>query len=163
MEKKEKRFSFNFLDALLLIIFVLAVAVLAYIFFGRGASTNVTQPEKVNLVYIIETKEVREELRGLVSVGDALVDTVSHYSLGEVINVQYSDMIYTGFDNESGLMVDSVYPGHIKLTLTVSAEADVVNGQYSIGGYRISPGVKVYFRVPNFTHSGYCISLSETD
>lgn len=162
MIKNEKRFKFSFLDAMLLLVFAVAVAALAYIFFGRDKG-NIVKSEKVNIVYVIETKEVREELKGLVSVGDKIVDTVGHYALGEVIDVRYPVMMYNGFNNETGLFAETPYPGHVKVTITVSAEADVVNGQYSVGGYRISAGTKVYFRVPDFTYSGYCVSLGEKE
>ncbi len=159
MEKAKRRFRFNFIDALLLLILFAAMALLGYIFLWKGEAPA-QEAAKTEIVYVIETKEIREELRGLVNVGDKIVDTVGHYALGEVINVQYSDMIYSGLNEATGQVVNSPFPNHVKVAITVRASADVSDSAYSIGGYRMSVGTKVYFRVPHFTFSGYCVSLT---
>jgi len=159
MEKAKRRFRFNVIDALLLLILFAAMGLLGYIFLWNGAAPS-EEAAKTDLVYVIETKEFPKELRGLVSVGDKIVDTVGHYALGEVINVQYSDMTYTGLNEATGELVTSPFPNHLKVAITVRAAADVSDSAYSIGGYRMSVGTKVYFRVPHFTYSGYCVSLT---
>lgn len=158
--KKTKKAHFNLFDVLLLLIFLAALALLAYIFLFRSSPAEAGR-ENREITYVLETKEIREELRGLVQVGDKVVDTVAHYPLGEVINVQYSEMEYTGLDEATGEMVTSPYPNHIKVTVTVRATAQISDGSYSIGGYRMSVGSKVYFRVPHFTETAFCTSLTE--
>ena len=152
---------FNLLDLILILILLAALGTLFWLFFADGVLASQKNDDRVQIEYVIESKKIREEYRGLVSVGDTIVDTVGHYPLGEVINVQYAEATYTGLDQSSGEMVTSPYPGHLKVTITVRAEAVKSDMSYSIGGYRMSVGGEVFYRVPHFTFSGYCTGLEE--
>ena len=160
--KSDKKIRFNLLDILLIALFIVSLILLFRIFFSDGAFA-VKEDDSVDLIFTVESKKIREEYRGLISVGDTFVDTVGHYTLGEVINVQYAEATYTGLDQSTGKMVTTPYPNHLKVTITVRAKATKNDMSYSIGGYRMSIGTEVFYRVPRFTFSGYCTGIRMAD
>ncbi len=162
VQKSQKKFRFNFIDALLILIILAAGAFLCYIFLSNDVdvvSENVTK----EIVYEIELNEVPEEFKWKINIGDKVTDTVARYPIGEVVNVVYSDYIYSGVNAEDGGEVLTAVPGYMDVTVTIRAEANIVNNMYSIGGYDIHVGKNVCFRVPNFTGESYCTTLSEAE
>ncbi len=164
MNKKaapRKSLRFNIIDALFLIVILAATGVLEYILFFHSAETADTK-NYTDVEYKIELRMVREELKGKINIGDKVIDASKLYTIGEVTDVKYTNYVYTGVNREQGTLVYSDYPGHINITVTISASADISSGNYMINGvYKLSVGTYVSIRVPNFTGSGYCISIKE--
>jgi len=156
-----KTLRFNIIDALFLLIILASTGVLVYIlFFGGADSTDSSSYSQVE--YKIELRMVREELKGKINVGDKVIDASKLYTIGEVTDVKYVGAIYTGVNRAEGTLVYSDYPGYINITVTVKANADLSSGSYMIEGvYKLSVGTYVSLRVPNFTGSGYCVSIKE--
>lgn len=157
------KFRFNIIDALLILVILAAAVLLVWIF----SSSNLNlfgSSEKVEIEYTVELRQIRDEFRGdsFFTEGDPVTDTVTLYDIGELISVSYSNAIYTGV-NDNGELVVSDYPNHINITLTIRAEADVSDDEYSLGGYKIAVGKAVSLRIPDFTGEGYCTSITETD
>ncbi len=157
---KAKKIRFNIIDIILMVILVGAVGVLVYILAVGGRDSSAAS-EPIEIIYEVELKNVREEFRGAIKVGDTVVDTVKRYTIGEVIDVRYEEALYTGVDKATGQLVNSPYPGRTNIIMTVQATADTTPGYYSIDGYRLMVGTGVYFRTPGYTGSGYCITVQE--
>lgn len=157
---KTKKIRFNIIDILLLAVFVLAVGILIYILAVGGRDSSAAA-EPVEIIYEVELKNVREVFRGAIKVGDTVVDSVKRYTIGEVIDVRYEEAVYTGVDKTTGQLVNSPYPGRTNIIMTVQAMADTASGHYSVDGYQLMVGKGIYFRTPDFTGSGYLISLQE--
>ncbi|HPT85589.1 MAG TPA: DUF4330 domain-containing protein [Bacillota bacterium] len=152
---------FNFIDALFLLIILAASALLVYILFFHNPE-NIDQKSYTDVEYKIELRMVREELKGKINIGDKVIDASKLYTIGEVTDVKYANAIYTGVNRQQGTLVYSEYPGFVNITVTIKAPADLRSGNYMINGvYKLSVGSYVSIRVPNFTGSGYCISIKE--
>jgi hypothetical protein len=156
-----KPFRFNIIDALFLIVILAASAMLVYILFFRGAETAET-PASTEVEYKVELRMVREELKGKINIGDKVIDASKLYTIGEVTDVKYTNATYTGVNKAEGILVYSDYIGYINITVTVKASADTSSGNYMVDGvYKLNVGTYVSLRVPNFTGSGYCVSIKE--
>jgi len=60
--------------------------------------------------------------------------------------------------DESGEDVEALYD-YYNVRLTIEADMQYTGSSYSVGGYEIVVGHPVYFRIPQFVGSGYCIFL----
>lgn len=156
-----KPLRFNFIDALFLLVILAATGVLVYILFFRSTETTDTNTY-TDVEYKIELRMVREELKGKINIGDKVIDASKLYTIGEVTDVKYTNFVYTGVNRQQGTLVYSDYPGFINITVTIKAPADLSTGNYMINGvYKLTVGTFVSIRVPDFTGSGYCISIKE--
>ena len=156
---KKRKFKFNFIDIILLVVILAAVVLLAYIFMsGRieGFGSN-----SMTIEYEVSIMRIREEFRGNINVGDKVVDSVKLMEIGEITNVQYSDSVYIISELNSTEIRYPIYPEHLDMTMTIRAEAVLKDGLYMINGYHIAVGELVSIRVPNFTESGYCTTIRE--
>lgn len=58
--------------------------------------------------------------------------------------------------------IEPIYD-YYNVRLTIEADMKYTGNSYSVGGYDIVVGHPVYFRVPEFVGSGYCIYLTEAE
>ena len=160
MERKNKfagMLRFNIIDVLLILIILFAGSVAAYMF--TSDNDAVVSDNTVEITYKIFVKEMDEDFRHLVSLNDKVVDSVGLFQIGEVVDLSYSNSVFVD-TNSLGEFVYSDYPEKLDMVITVKARATVSEGAYMIGGYAISVGTKVSFRVPDFTGTGYCSELT---
>ena len=117
---------------------------------------------ETELIYQIEVHRTPEEFRGLIDIGDQVVDTVTLYSIGEVIDVTYADSLITAENKIDGSLVLSPEPGFLSVTLTIRASATTKDGGYLLGGgYSVTVGKRIAFRVPDYSGEGFCILMEE--
>ncbi len=64
--------------------------------------------------------------------------------------------------DESGEDVEALYD-YYNVRLTIEADMQYTGSSYSVGGYEIVVGHPVYFRIPQFVGSGYCIFLESVE
>lgn len=157
--QEKKKAVFNFIDVLLIVAFL--AGALSLVYFLRDRKVVISDSgETEEIIYRLEISPMREEFRNLVSIGDTVTDAVSLLPIGEVTDVSYSACYYTGLDRTTGETVKSAYPGMITMTVTVKAQASPENGGYTVNGRDLILGTDFAFRVPAFTGTGKCISVS---
>ena len=162
--KKKKGFRFNIIDAIVILIIIAAAVLLGIILSKGGSGIFGIKSSKVQIEYTVELKNIRDEFRSedFIKEGDSVTDSVTLYSIGNVISVKYSPGSFSGY-NSAGEAVNSEYPNHTNIVLTIRAEADISDGFYSIGGYTVAVGKEIGVRLPNFVSEGYCSSITEID
>ena len=156
----KKKYSFNFIDVILIIAILASAVTLVYFLRERKIVTS-EKTDTVNIIYKLEISPMREEFRNLVGIGDSVTDAIYLQGIGEVTDVSYSPCYYTGTDRENGKQVKNAYPNRITMTLTIKAEAEVTQTGYSINGRELILGEAFSFRVPDFTGNGTCISVAK--
>ena len=160
--QEKKKYVFNFIDVLLIVVFL--AGALSLVYFLRERRVVISDSDGTEeIVYRLEISPMRAEFRNLVSVGDTVTDAVSLLPIGEVTDVSYSACYYTGLDRTTGENVKSAYPGMITMTVTVKAQASPENGGYTVNGRELILDTGFAFRVPTFTGTGKCVSVSPAD
>lgn len=157
---KKRKLSFNFIDVALIVIALAGIAVLVF-FFSKNDIVSTNREEKVNIEYTVRLSPVREEYINLIKIGDTLINTDIMQSVGEVTNVTNSDCLYEGYDS-TGAPVYTPYPGMKTVVVTIRAEAIKTKTGYIVNGYDVVIGESMTFRVPDFTGTGVCVSISES-
>lgn len=155
-----KRFRFNFIDVMLILIILFSAAALWYVLtqYGRPESERETQVLG-QIEYHLSVSPIREEFRGKVNVGDKIRDRETGAVLGEVTDVSYGTYPFVGTNRDTGEPVVSAYPGLLTMTVKVRAEADMTDGFCRIDGTEMLIGKEVGFRVPDLYATGICSSL----
>ena len=159
-ENAKRRFRFNFIDALLLIVIIAVAALLVYIFTSDDGFGTV---DTVTIEYQVLISGIRDEFKDLVQIGDKVIDSVGLFEIGEITDVKYSQYMYAVNDEVNGVTVMTEYPEHSEMEVHIRAEASVEDGLYYINGYKIAVGTLVSMRTPNFVEQGYCTVITEAD
>ncbi len=158
----KRKFRFNIIDLILLMIILAATAVMIYLLLPSRAPDGAVESQTVNITYSLTVKEVPEGMRGRVQVGDDVVDAVTLYNIGQVSDVSYVSSVFAGVNQTTGEYVYSELPGHIDVTVKVNATAVKTDTGITVNGFTVAVGKKIPFRVPGFTSEAYCTALEET-
>ncbi len=157
---KKKKISFNLIDVALIVIALAAIAILVFVFNNK----DIVKPsgkENVKIEYTVTLSPVREEYINLVKVGDKVINTAVMENCGEVVSVTNSDYYYVGVNSETGESVSTPYPGMKTIVIKIRATATKTAYGYSVNGFDIVIGENVSIRVPDFTGTGKCTSVTE--
>ena len=157
---KKKKISFNLIDVALIVIALAAISVLVFVFNNKNV-VNPKGKENVKIEYTVTLSPVREEYMNLVKVGDKVLNTAIMENCGEVISVSNSDYYYTGVNSDTGESVSTLYPGMKTIVIKIRATATKTAYGYSVNGFDLVIGEDVSIRVPDFTGTGKCTSVSE--
>lgn len=161
--KSRGKYRFNIIDILLIVVIVVSLVAIAFLFFYNGSNeSSEKQVNTVDIIYTVEQTELPTILRGKVNRGDGVMLSRENSSIGQVIDVEYTDTLYTGYDEENNRSFEAVYPGKINMRVKISAQAVVTEeGFYSVDGQLISAGTRLDVRYPFYTGEMVCISVSE--
>ncbi len=159
---KKTRRGFNFIDFVLILLVLLIIVTAVNIISPMSIIKRLTADDTHTIEYTVEILGVDKEYIELIEANDAVVDSVSKYSLGRVAAVkndtQYSVLEYSEAESAGVL---AIYQDKYNLEVTITAECKYSEGEgYSVNGKRIAVGEKLYLRFPDFTAEGYCTDLS---
>jgi len=156
----EKKKALNIIDIIIIAVVILALAAAAFIFLRPGTAQDSEGGTKY-IDFTIELPTVKNRFKDYIKVGDAVIETVRHTSIGYVTEALYTDaMIATTNMNEGGIMTMSPYPDHQRAEITIRAPYSLnENGEYSVSGTTLAVGAYINFSTPNFITSGYCVKL----
>lgn len=160
LSPKKKKISFNIIDVALIVIALAAIAVLIFVFNSKDIVTP-SGKEKVKIEYTVTLSPVREEYINLVKVGDKVINTAVMENGGEVVSTSNSKYVYVGINSETGESVYTEIPTMKTMTIKIRATATKTAYGYSVNGFDIVIGEDVSFRVPDFTGTGKCTSVTE--
>ena len=157
---KNKKFRFNFIDFLIIVLILAIVAAIVYVFVPMSW-LNLNRGN-VDLQYYVEFQGVDEALIENIEENDVIIDSVSKNVIGRVVAVDYNTQhsVLT-YDEANGEGVLSVIPEKYNLIVTISTSNAVYkDGEgYSVNSCRIAVGEKINARFPSYTAEGYCIGL----
>ena len=209
MINKNKKFRFNIIDVLLILLVLAVVGVMYYFTVARN---SVASNSEATIDYVVELKTVRREHIDNINICDTVVETVRDQQIGEVVDVEIVPAYTSVTDTVTGDMRNEIYPPINSTDINLDADTDettndettndeaiideITDGEpeeleslpeqeeellydyynvkvtirgkvkkgdkgYSINGFDVIVGQLVYFRVPHFVSSGYCISINE--
>lgn len=152
--------KFNIIDILLIIIILAAAAAAVYILRNGAAASNQPNAER-EIQYTVLLTNVKSRFRNNIQIGDSVTDTVKLMPIGEVTDIKAAQSTVQLEDYSEGRVVTAAIPDTYDITVTVTATATLSGGFYMIGGYQINVGTLVSLRVPDYTGTGYCTSITE--
>ena len=157
MEKR--KFRFNVIDALIILVVIAAVGVLAYVFASEKGDTDEKIGEKVKIQYVLQTTETREQFVKNITASDIIYDDESGKVLGTVVSVTDEPAYFTGTDNKNAVQVISEIEGKRNMFITVEADAEIQNSGYTVDGFSVKVGGTVKLSTPNLIANSNIVSV----
>lgn len=134
----EKKFRFNIIDALILLILIAAAGVLAYVFVLSDSELEIKEMHTVE--YVVEATSVNETFRNAISEGDRV--TLASNRKREFGNVsaqpEINQSIKTSYDEINNVEVYSLAEGLVDMTITFRGSAEKDEWGYSLDGSHLT-------------------------
>ena len=156
------RLRLNLFDGLVLIV---ALAVGAFLLWNAfkpasSAPSGETSAASSTIRYTIRFQRLLEGTGSLIQPGDALVDTIKNYKLGNVVSVEVVPNEYQILDQEDREYVLTQTPGYEDALVTVETTCtDSSDTLLLDGGYTLRVGATAYIRGSGYMGSGPIISI----
>ncbi len=161
---KTRKLRINAMDMVILLVLAAAVCLLLYVFVWSDKGEVSQSSEKAEIEYVVEFTSLEEQFADRIQLDEPVLDSVQRGSMGIVAATPESiPMERVNLDMVNGRLVSSPYPGRINLYVTIRAEADVSEREYSIAGQPVYVGAKLSLLFPNMKCDGYCIQIREVD
>lgn len=164
---KNKGFSFNIVDTIILLLVLMVAAAGVYVFF-LSDKINATETESTTVKYTVHVPVMKEEFKDLIKVGDEVVDNVKHGKLGVVTDIKYeiatiNTTITDSSNVNSGAISKIPYPDDIpyyRAIITIECDkAEFVSGKCYVGGVYVAYTEAINLRTPNYVGLAYCLDL----
>ena len=160
------RLKLNLFDGIVLIA---ALAVGAFLLWNAfkpapAASSGTASPSTSTVRYTIRFQRLMEGTGSLIQPGDALVDTIKNYKLGNVVSVEVVPAEYQLLNQESREYTLTTISGYEDALVTVeSACTDSSDTILLDGGYTLRVGATAYIRGEGYMGSGPIISIEREE
>ncbi len=157
---KTRKLRINGMDLVILLVLAAAVCLLLYVFVWSDKGEVSQYSEKTEIEYVVELTSLEEQFADRIQAEDPVLDAVLRGSMGTVYGTPESiPMERINLDMENGRLVSSIYPGRVSIYVTIRAEADVTDAEYSIAGQPVYVGAKLSLLFPDMKCDGYCIKI----
>ena len=183
--KNKKGFSFNFIDAILIVVILVSVSFLIYVMFFSDSAIITSQEDSAHSASIDITfriEGVDNYLAVDIEKDENLADADREFIIGKVWDVKktgatkvmsdettettviVSDPL-TGEETEKTETVTVYYshPDKSDWEITVTADAIAENGSYKIMGNNVRIGDEITIRTPYFSAKAVCVAITETN
>ena len=156
MEKK--KFRFNIVDAVIIILVLGAIAVVGYVLLSER-DTVAPDTERVKIDYVLMVNEMRSVYADNVKVGDEVYESETEKQVGTVVQVSTTASKRTGVNRQTGEQVITELDDRRDLYITVEAEAELTDNLYIVNGYNVLVGGVLTFVTPNLTQAANVVSV----
>lgn len=156
------RLKLNLFDGIVLI---LALAVGAFLLWNAlkpapAASSGEPASTASTVRYTVRFQRMMEGTGSLIEPGDALVDTIKNYSLGNVVSVEIVPAQSLVLNHDSREYALTTLAGYEDALITVEAPCTVSSDTLLLdGGYTLRVGATAYVRGEGYMGSGPIISI----
>lgn len=161
------RLRLNLFDAIVLIAALAVAAFLLWNAFKPAASapaSGETITASSTIRYTIRFQRLMEGTGSLIQPGDALVDTIKNYKLGNVVAVEVVPAEYQILNQESREYVLTTISGYEDALVTVESPCTNSNDTLLLdGGYTLRVGATAYVRGEGYMGSGPIISIEREE
>ena len=155
--KKERRFRFNILDVLILVLLAGTVFLAVYAYFpGLFSRTGKGSPAEVE--YSLRLSSVPPEYESALTVGGA-VSGEKGGDLGRVISVESLPAAVYALSEDGKSVVRTEDPNLADITVKIRVTALDDGTSLTADGTRLAVGAEYAFTLPGFSGRGICVSI----
>ena len=159
---KEKKVSFNLIDVLIIIGFVLIIG--GFCFYAMGNwQTNHDDKSPVTVKYTLQATNIAPEVANLISVGDELFDTAKDTSKGKIIAVKYNKHYVNedAFDSETGEYWRDQHPVNRSVEFVVESSYSLNGETVMIDDTEIKISKKYHLKTTDYALYAYCTKIEK--
>ena len=171
MNNSKKKFRFNIIDILIILV---VIAIIGVLYYYMSARNTLSSSLEVDVEYVVELKVVDADYVDNIKIGDKVVETVRDQQIGEIVGLEVVPAYNVATNTETGEMYISYYPQvneegeeekyefyNIKVTVRDTFKRSEKG--YKKNAFNLVTGQLVYFRVPGYIGEGFCIRTREID
>ncbi len=155
---KRKR-KWGALDIVILVIVLAVIGAAVYYFTHNNVGDSAASSGDTDVTYVVEIKDVDEDIENIVVIGDDLYYTESGAYIGEITSVERVPYYVDAYQQDTGTMVSEDVDGKYNVKVTVSARADVSESETSVNGVPVMVGSALNVNASTFGGNGYCVEL----
>ncbi len=152
----DKKFKFNAFDAIIIVIFVLILSAIGIKIYEKS-SQSVNDTHKFS--FTIEAKNLDQNFKDKISVGDKIRDSVHGFFYGHVSNLKVKPAQKIVENNTNGTYILADIPQKNDLEITVECKADVTDDAITIDGHHIRIGKLMSLKSKGYVVYGYIIDM----
>lgn len=159
----KKKFKFNIIDAIIVLVLIAAVAVLAYVFVFSDESD--VKGEECTVRYTVEFTSINDDFAEAIKEKDRVTfETDRKLDLGRVVSVDYGNSVKTGFNNVTGEEEYTAVEGLIDIVVTFEVTAEKTEWGYCIDDEAyITVNNSNEFIIGSFRGVGICTAVEVID
>ncbi len=157
---KKRTFKFGIID-LLIVVFVIAALVGAYVFLNNGDANDKDSKklESVDVYFTVELKTQPEELKDIVKVGDKVIDSIKGGELGKVVKVEPKKATNIMENQDEGTFANAEYDDLYDVYVTIKGKPTSIKKDIMVSGQVIKVGRTAYFKNKNYAYSGFIVEM----
>lgn len=156
VEREQKIKRFNLLDAVIILI-VLIAGIVGYKFLNKNEALDVNTQK---VVYQVRTTESELEVYDKIAVNSDIYDSVKNYYIGKVINKERVSSTREVLDEKNEKYNVAEVNGKTDIILTIEANATTTDKDIIVGsGYTIKVGNSAYVKGKGYAGIGYIVSI----
>ena len=156
--------KFNIIDAVILVVAVLIIAVGCFVYFNMTKDDAVVNTDTTKILFIVEVKDLSEDAANSFKVGDSVTLGETTSGTGVISNVEIVPFKKWVNNTEDGEVVISEVPGRYTANVTITSDVSKSNIAYTSGSEEIAVGSKMPFNAKGAaSENGYIVDLYELE
>lgn len=154
--------KFNIIDAIILIVIVLIIAVGCIVYFNMTNDDAVVESNTTKVEFVVEVKDISNDVANSFNVGDTVTFGESTSGSGYISMVEVVPFTKWVDNVEDGEVVISEVPNRYTANVTISSDVSKTNIAYTSGSEIIAVGKKMPFNAKGAAfEEGYIVNLNE--
>lgn len=154
--------KFNIIDAIILIVIILIIAVGCFVYFNMTNDDAVVESNTTKVEFVVEVKDISQDVANSFNVGDAVTFGESASGSGYISMVEVVPFTKWVDNVEDGEVVISEVANRYTANVTISSDVSKTNIAYTSGSEVIAVGRKMPFNAKGAAfEEGYIINLNE--
>ncbi len=152
----DKKFKFNAFDAIIILIFILILSAIGIKIYEKS-NQSVNDTHKFS--FTIEAKNLDQNFKDKISVGDKIRDSVHGFFYGCVSNLKVKPAQKIVENNINGTYILTDIPQKNDLEITVECKANVTDDAITVDGHPIRIGKLMSLKSKGYVVYGYIIDM----
>lgn len=155
-EKKRKP---GILDIIIFVVVLAVIGAAVYYFTHNNVGGSAASSGSTEVTYVVEIKDVNEDIENIIVAGDDLYYTESGAYIGQIEKVERIPYYVDAYQADTGTMASEDVDGKYNVKITVSARADVSESETRVNNVPVMVGAQLSVNCSTFGGSGYCVEL----
>jgi hypothetical protein len=157
--KKKNRSKPGVLDAVIVILIIIAALFALYFLFGKGAIAGGGETKRIS--FSVELRKMDPQFVENIKVGEKIYDNEKGYYLGTIAGYESSEheVITPVPDLDSGVKYAAKVPGFLDVRIIIEGDAVVTSQSTTISDSLIAVGEIKYVRSKSLAGKGYIVSV----
>lgn len=155
----DKKRKLGVLDVVIIMAVLAVIGAAVYYFTHNNVGNSAASSGATEVTYIVEIKDVSENIEEFAVIGDDLYFTESGAYIGKIEAVERRPYYVDVYHADSGTMVSEDVDGKYNVRITVSARADMSDSETTVNGVPVMVGAPLNVNSSTIGGNGYCVKL----